>query len=186
MGQYHYPTNWDRCEYINPHKFGDGLKLLEFGCSAPRTLLGLTVLLASSNKGGARGGGDLHPWHGGSGYEGRENDYIIDEDYEQRLMDHVVGRWAGDTISVLGDYHEEDEIFGKPKDGSPWYETAADRWTDISGAVVQAICLDYYVRSKLFAPHKDGEHMSFNHYLPQDELVLPDGTIIPSNPKETP
>jgi len=178
MGQYHYPVNWDKGEYISPHRFGDGLKLLEFGCSPSGTLLGLAVLLASSNKGGARGGGDLHPWHGGPGYEGRENDYIVSDEYEQRLMSYIVGRWAGDRISVLGDYHTEDEILGKPEDGSPWYESAEDRWTDISGAVVQAICLDYYVRTERFPSAADGR-IRFGASLTMDELVGADGSVRP-------
>lgn len=64
MGQYHLIANIDKHEFINPHKFGDGLKLMEFGLSATGTLTGLAVLLAASNKSGARGGGDLHPWIG--------------------------------------------------------------------------------------------------------------------------
>jgi hypothetical protein len=57
MGQYHLVVNLDRKEFIHPHRFGDGLKLLEFGCSADGTLTGLAILLACSN---GRGGGDLH------------------------------------------------------------------------------------------------------------------------------
>lgn len=34
MGQYHLIANLDRREYLNPLKFGDGLKLREFGFSA--------------------------------------------------------------------------------------------------------------------------------------------------------
>ena len=29
MGQYHYTVNLSKKEFINPHKLGDGLKLLE-------------------------------------------------------------------------------------------------------------------------------------------------------------
>jgi hypothetical protein len=119
MGQYHYPVNWDRKEYLDPNTFGDGLKLLEFGSSANGTLTGLAVLLASSNQGGARGGGDLHPWHGGPGYGGRENEVIVNARYEQALMECIVGRWATDRVSILGDYHTTEEI---PADvaTAPW------------------------------------------------------------------
>jgi len=174
MGQYHYPVNWDKGEYICPHRFGDGLKLLEFGCSASGTLLGLAVLLASSNKGGARGGGDLHPWHGGPGYEGRENSVIVSDEYEQRLMNFIVGRWAGDRISVLGDYHNEDELVSELP--SPWSGEGESVWTDISGAVVQAVCLDYYVRNERFTP-KNGR-IPFGASLSLDkELVGEDGSV---------
>lgn len=173
MGQYHYTVNWDRREYLDPHRFGDGLKLMEFGNSSGGTMLGLAVLLASSNQGGARGGGDLHPWHGGPGYEGRENSFIVSEAYEERLMKHVVGRWAGDRISVLGDYCEESELYSET---SPWSESS-EKWTDISGAVVQTICLDYYTRKECFAPPVNGEYVSFGRYLPEEKLVMADGRI---------
>lgn len=183
MGQYHFPVNWDKREFIHPHELGDGLKLLEFGCSMNGTMTGLALLLAGQNKGEARGGGDLHPWHGGPGYEGRENPLIVSEEYEQKLMDHVVGRWAGDRISILGDYHDEHELYCDEQYGSPWYESARDHWTNISGAVVQAMCLDYYVRGEVEKQAKhygrggltDSEHIADRIW--QHELIV-DGKII--------
>ena len=77
MGQYYLIVNVDKGEYLYPHKFGDGLKLMEFGNSACGTLTGLAVLLADGNN---RGGGDL------------------------RTDDPIVGSWAGDRIVVAGDY----------------------------------------------------------------------------------
>jgi hypothetical protein len=77
MGQYYYTVNLDKKEYLHPHKFDDGLKLMEFGQSAGGTLLGLTILLADGN---GRGGGDIHS------------------------EDSIVGRWAGDRIVIAGDY----------------------------------------------------------------------------------
>jgi hypothetical protein len=53
MGQYYYVVNLDKKQYLYPHKFGEGVKLLEFGCSSNGTLTGLAILLAD-------GGGDLH------------------------------------------------------------------------------------------------------------------------------
>ena len=46
MGQY-YIVNIDKKQYLHPHKFGDGIKLMEFGCSSLGVLTGLTILLAS-------------------------------------------------------------------------------------------------------------------------------------------
>lgn len=86
MGQYHKIVNLDKREYLHPHKFGDGLKLLEFGCSRDGTLLGLTILLASACKGGARGGGDI------------------------RSDNPLVGSWAGDRIAIVGDYGEATDL----------------------------------------------------------------------------
>jgi len=47
MGQYYYVVNLDKKQYLDPHKFGDGLKLFEFGASGNGTMLGLTILLAT-------------------------------------------------------------------------------------------------------------------------------------------
>jgi len=77
MGQYFVMVNKDKKQYLYPRTFGDGLKLLEFGCSAEGTLTALTLLLRQSNEGG---GGD---------YNGD---------------DKIVGSWAGNRIVIVGDY----------------------------------------------------------------------------------
>ena len=77
MGQYYLIVNVDKGEYLNPHRFGDGLKLLEFGPSGSGTMTGLAVLLADGN---GRGGGDLGSDH------------------------PIIGSWAGNRIVVAGDY----------------------------------------------------------------------------------
>ena len=234
MGQYHYPVNWDRKEYICPHAFGDGLKLLEFGHSAQGTLLGLAVLLASSNRGGARGGGDIHPWHGDIWGSDRTNPYIVNERYEQALMDHIIGRWATERVSIIGDYNRYDEIprdvgtapwssdrfylhersrsdFGPwgrplceaeveynlelecsyritpggPDDDGGRYATDTT-WTDISDAVVQAMCLDYYTRTERFTP-KAGEHTGVFGRMPgpsDERHITLDGRITTPKNKE--
>lgn len=84
MGQYHYPVNLTKKQFLDPHKFGDGLKLREFGCSYNGTLTALTYLLASST---GRGGGD----------------------FEKRSL---AGAWAGDQIAIIGDYSEKGDIPG--------------------------------------------------------------------------
>ncbi len=80
MGQYFIIVNKDKKELIHPHKFGDGLKLLEFGCSSMGTMTALALLLRKSNEGG---GGD---------YSGDDTE--------------VVGRWTEDKIVIVGDYDE--------------------------------------------------------------------------------
>ena len=90
MGQYFLTVNLDKREFLHPHKFGDGLKLLEFGLSGMGTLAGLAILLAAGNN---RGGGDLRSAH------------------------PLIGSWAGDRIVVTGDYADagqflEDEDLG--------------------------------------------------------------------------
>lgn len=88
MGQYHRTVNFDKQEYISPHKLGMGLKQLE-----QVGLIGsmgdvLFMLLASSNN---RGGGDIHTETKG-----------------------LLGRWAGDRVAVIGDYSEDSDIPGIP------------------------------------------------------------------------
>lgn len=105
--------NLDKQQYLHPHKFGDGLKLMEFGWSLSGTLLGLTVLLASACKGGARGGGDI------------------------RSEDPLVGSWAGDRIAIVGDYYEVGDI---PQTTDPeFYTTVREYYADISTQVVDLL-----------------------------------------------
>lgn len=82
MGQYHQVINMDKKQVLNPHKFGNGIKLLEFGMDGGSTMTGLAILLAVSN---GRGGGDLHS------------------------DNKIIGTWAGDRIAIVGDYWEADE-----------------------------------------------------------------------------
>lgn len=77
MGQYYYVINLDKKQYLHPHRFGDGLKLMEFACSGEGTMTGLAILLADGN---GRGMGDVHSNHS------------------------VIGSWAGDRIIISGDY----------------------------------------------------------------------------------
>ena len=72
--------NLDKKEYIHPHRFGDGLKLTEFGPSGDGTMFALAVLLADGN---GRGSGDVHS------------------------DDPIIGSWAGDRIVVAGDYADK-------------------------------------------------------------------------------
>ena len=87
MGQYYKIVNIKKKQYITPHTFGDGAKLMEFSMSASGVLAGLAILLADGN---GRGGGDLHS----------END--------------IVGSWAGDNIVVAGDYANAGKFVKEP------------------------------------------------------------------------
>ncbi len=126
MGQYHMPANLDKKEYITPHAFGDGLKMLEFGCSADGTLTGLTILLACSHD---RGGGDLH-----------------------KERDAWMGRWAGDRIVILGDYSERSDLPGLTNrefaDAMAGVRGGRERsdWRDISQEVLRCMCHDPWIR----------------------------------------
>jgi len=114
MGQYFKVANLDKKQVINPHAFGDGLKLMEFGCSRHGTMTGLTLLLRQST---GSGGGDFHA-----------------------VGEHpIVGSWAGDAITIVGDYDES----------NLWEAFETSEWEDISADVVVAMCADPYVREEL-------------------------------------
>ena len=106
MGQYFIVVNLDKKEFIHPHSFNDGLKLLEFGCSRNGTLTALTLLLRKSSDGG---GGDI----------------------EEQTP--IVGSWAGDRIAIIGDYDASklyDEAQENYKDVSQdaLFAMLQDRW----------------------------------------------------------
>jgi len=90
MGQYYVVANTTKREFIDPHAFGNGVKLMEFSVDGRSTMTGLAVLLASSN---GMGGGDLH-LTGESKYH------------------HIPGRWAGDNIVIAGDYDDNPDSPG--------------------------------------------------------------------------
>lgn len=111
MGQYFKVANIDKMEYLEAHKFGDGLKLLEFGASGCGTMLGLALLLRQSNEGG---GGDI------------QSDLPI------------IGSWAGDRITIVGDY-----------DKSELYQRLEEKGKDISEDVLKAMLTDNWIAKDL-------------------------------------
>ena len=119
MGQYYKIVNIKKKQYITPHTFGDGSKLMEFSMSANGVLAGLAILLADGN---GRGGGDLHS----------END--------------IVGSWSGDNIVVAGDYADAGK-FVKESDQT-LYEVASNEGEDISLKVLDALFDDSYYFSE--------------------------------------
>jgi len=167
MGQYYLTVNLDRQEYLDPHKFGDGLKLLEFGDSSSGTMTGLAILLADGN---GRGGGDL------------------------RSENPIIGSWKGDRIVVAGDYANpnnfipealKDELFTRMlegqrdreayKDGDIDEETAIkyaksncnvyhlarEFYEDISEKVIEAMADDEFLKEEL----ENRKHMSYKRFV---------------------
>jgi len=121
MGQYHLIANLDKREYLYPHEFGDGFKLMEFGQSAGGTLTGLAVLLAASN---GRGGGDF--WDPGV------------EDTNKAWS--PTGRWTGDRIAIIGDYYEKNDVPGLTlEDMADLWSDEPQTWTNISSLVAAAL-----------------------------------------------
>ncbi len=119
MGQYYKIVNIKKKQYITPHTFGDGAKLMEFSMSASGVLAGLAILLADGN---GRGGGDLHS----------END--------------IVGSWAGDNIVIAGDYADAGKFVKEA--GQNLYEVASNEGEDISVKVLEALFDDKYFFSE--------------------------------------
>jgi hypothetical protein len=120
MGQYYKMVNLDKKEYINPHSFGDGAKLLEFSGNGGM-MAGLAILLASGN---GRGGGDLRAKH--------NVEYI--------------GRWAGDRIVCVGDYDDADkwvpgDLYSERGDNS--------EWKNVSFEVMRCLCDDEWFEERL-------------------------------------
>lgn len=122
MGQYHYPVNLDKKQFIHPHKLGNGLKLWEMvGGDAGGVGSALIILLASHSNG--QGGGDIGEAP-------------------------VVGSWCGDRIAFVGDYDDKSSYLvtdssalsgaqimnlcqRQPEEG--------ERWTDVTDAVCAVI-----------------------------------------------
>ena len=76
MGQYFLVVNTTKKEYLHPHRFGEGLKFMEFTLDGCGIMHGLAHLLAQSSDG-------VH----------------IDNS-------EVTGRWIGDHVVIVGDYDD--------------------------------------------------------------------------------
>jgi len=116
MGQYYKVVNLDKRQTLNPNIFNDGLKLLEFGCSANGTMCALAVLTASGN---GRGGGDLAITHESKTkplpsmredqrveWQSEHKDLNGDKTCIAGIVPTIVGSWAGDRIVIAGDYDD--------------------------------------------------------------------------------
>jgi len=153
MGQYYRVVNLDKRQYIDPYVFGDGVKLMEFGCSGNGTMTALAVLLASSN---GMGGGDLHLG-------------------EKSKWKAVPGSWAGDRIVVAGDYDDDPKSPGfKVYDmcntpSSPMTDLLEasgheTRFVEISYHVLGCLLEDpYFLSSFLTLPEQTDNPMWSNH-----------------------
>lgn len=157
MGQYYYPVNVTKRQFIHPHKFSDGLKLMEFGAGGEGTMLALAVLLADGN---GRGGGDI----------------LGVDDLP------VVGSWAGDQIVLSGDYSDPGK-FVPPEFAGPDHVDAADRkndsckngynlhqvaerhFEDISGAVWEVLLRDPWTKEDVGERLASGHMFLLAHFL---------------------
>jgi hypothetical protein len=176
MGQYYKIVNLDKKEYLHPHAFGDGLKLLEFGMSSRGTMTGLTILLADGNN---RGGGDLR----------------VDE--SNPICRDFVGRWAGDRIVIAGDYADKGRFISdkddltelEDDDGKPatakdvnLYVLAAEKFRDVSPETLYCILQDGYILKEIKGELKKGDGVFSNRELLKDIILL----IDTKDPKDFP
>lgn len=123
MGQYHLTCNLTKREFLDPHKLGDGLKLLEQASSQYGTMAALWGLIAAPQ---ARGGGDFdtHP---------------------------LVGRWHGDRIALVGDYADQDDLPSR-FNAHNIYEDCRDvqdgrpsKWKDISELAASFLIHEFHI-----------------------------------------
>ena len=161
MGQYFKVVNVKKREYINPHMFNDGMKLMEFGMRAGGTLTALAVLLSNGN---GRGGGDLDS----------SND--------------IIGSWAGDQIVVAGDYGDDGKFLPADKQETNLYCVAGDEGTDISAKVLDALMEDRWFRED-FIKNWSHTNINDNYYGEQTKIVekwkaIQNGTVPPPVIKE--
>ena len=161
MGQYFKIVNVKKREYINPHMFGEGLKLMEFGMSAGGSLTALAVLLSNGN---GRGGGDLDS------------------------SNEIIGSWAGDPIVVAGDYGDDGKFLPADKQETNLYCVAGDEGTDISAKVLDALMEDRWFRED-FIKNWGHANIHDSYYGEQTKIVekwkaIQNGTVPPPVIKE--
>ena len=143
MGQYYKIVNVKKRQYLNPHMFNDGMKLMEFGMSAGGTLTALAVLLADGN---GRGGGDLHS----------DND--------------IIGSWAGDPIVIAGDYADQGKFLPADKSDQTLYSVCEDEGEDISAKVLDALMEDRWFREDFI--NNWSEHKNKDTYYKDVNLIV--------------
>jgi len=161
MGQYYKIVNVKKREYLNPHMFNEGMKLMEFGMSAGGTLTALAVLLSNGN---GRGGGDL------------------------ASTNEIVGSWAGDPIVIAGDYGDEGKFLPADKQDTTLYTVAEEEGKDISHLVLDALMEDRWFRED-FIKNWSHNNNNSNYYAEQTKIVekwkaIQNGTTPPPVIKE--
>lgn len=134
MGQYWIVVNLDKLECVHPHKLGVGLKLSEQIGSGHGTPEALFILVSAMRE--LRGGGDFD-WD--SNYHGKDRvdftkDGPLDEEYNQ-CAKRTIGRWAGDRVTVVGDYSEDKDLPSFPGFGKLYSATLDDITEDVARVI---------------------------------------------------
>lgn len=146
MGQRHLIANLTRTEYLDPRAFEDEREITGFGFRGV-TMAGLTTLISSANN---RAYGDLwskRPRPGdGELAVGDPAQWLEENGVEPAMFtEHVLGRWAGDRIAIVGDYWQPDDLadWGDGGAGGVWNSPAG--WINLSWWAILGIglCRDY-------------------------------------------
>lgn len=114
MGQYWYPVNLDRKEFIHPCKLDTGLKLWE-QIGSP---VGSALIILCAAERAERGGGDLPI-----------NEHTKD----------IIGRWAGNRIALVGDYAKDTDLPEEFRASQIYSECRNGGYKDISERVVEVL-----------------------------------------------
>lgn len=142
MGQYYLICCPELKEYLDPNDFGEGLKLMEFGCGGMGTMTGLAMLLAD---GCGRGGGDLQVPDKGS-------------------YKNYIGRWKNKRIVIAGDYADmapkRQRIFKSTKETydkimNNFYWIASKTYRNISLQVIMCLLQDECIKDKWIKTYTD-------------------------------
>jgi len=142
MGQYWKAVNLDKHEYIAPHALGAGAKLGEqLGTHVGSALIVLCAAMPQR-----RGGGDFDLDSNFYGPE-RTNEHPtgapVVEKYNE-IAKRTIGRWAGDSIALVGDYAEDTDLDPK-HNASTIYGMCNDTgeidgaWTNVTADVAAVI-----------------------------------------------
>jgi hypothetical protein len=123
MGQYYKVVNTTKGQYLKPHTFGSGAKLMEFSSDGMSIMQGLAILLADGNN---RGGGDLYS------------------------DNPLIGSWAGDSVIVTGDYADEGKFVPVKNRKENLYTYASENYEDISQEVICCLCEDRWWKQEYY------------------------------------
>jgi hypothetical protein len=137
MSQAYLVANLDGREFITPGALGSDETQLMSIASGLGTSSALCVLLAASN---GKGAGDLY-WDPDESERRSHRDHPIAR--------HIVGRWAGERIAIIGDYYDGDEHDAPIGLDATAFRTIAaqeDGWVDISEHVAATLDIDAEIR----------------------------------------
>lgn len=141
MGQYWFPVNITKREFVDPRRLASGLKLWEQLANHPGSGAALLILCAAMPE--PRGGGDFDldkNWHGPERTEEHHATPGPMPDTYPVIAKRTIGRWAGDRIALAGDYAQDGDLVDAPIPASSIYGHCVNgSWTDISDDVCRVI-----------------------------------------------